>query len=94
MMNGAVCLSIPHLDERKEGIKENEDDVKREDHNLLCEGCFGEQAFWFYDDQECDVLELFGSSSGFSWMMARRGVKVGQPIDHKHGQKLNSIRTM
>ena len=84
-------VSIPNLDERKEEIKEDEDDVKREDHNLLCEGCLAEQAFWFYDDdQKRDVLELFGSSSGFSWMMARKGVKVGQPIDHKHGSNLNT----
>ena len=83
-------VSIPKLDEKKEEIKEDDDDVKREDHNLLCEGCFGEQAFWFYDDQKCDVLELFGSSPGFSWMMARKGTKVGQPIDHKHGSNLNT----
>ena len=75
-------VSIPNLDEAKEEIKD-EGDLKREDHNLLCEGCLGEQAFWFYDDQKCDVLELFGSSSGYSWMMAGKGVKVGQPnISH------------
>ena len=83
-------VSIPNLDEKKEEIKEDEEEMKREDHNLLCEGCLGEQAFWFYDDQKCDVLELFGSSSGFSWMMARKGTKVGQPIDHKHGSNLNT----
>ena len=82
-------VSIPNLDETKEEIKD-EGDLKREDHNLLCEGCLGEQAFWFYDDQKCDVLELFGSSSGYSWMMARKGVKVEQPIDHKHGSNLNT----
>ena len=82
-------VSIPNLDETEEEIKD-EGDLKREDHNLLCEGCLGEQAFWFYDDQKCDVLELFGSSSGYSWMMARKGVKVGQPIDHKHGSNLNT----
>ena len=82
-------VSIPNLDETKEEIKD-EGDLKREDHNLLCEGCLGEQAFWFYNDQKCDVLELFGSSSGYSWMMARKGVKVGQPIDHKHGSNLNT----
>ena len=82
-------VSIPNLDEAKEEIKD-EGNLKREDHNLLCEGCLGEQAFWFYDDQKCDVLELFGSSSGYSWMMARKGVKVGQPIDHKHGSNLNT----
>ena len=82
-------VSIPNLDGTKEEIKD-EGDLKREDHNLLCEGCLGEQAFWFYDDQKCDVLELFGSSSGYSWMMARKGVKVGQPIDHKHGSNLNT----
>ena len=58
-------VSIPSLDEMKEEVKADEDDVKREDHNLLCEGCFGEQASRFYDDQMCDVLELSGSSSGF-----------------------------
>ena len=83
-------VSIPNLDEKKEEIKEDEEEIKREDHNLLCEGCLGEQAFWFYDDQKCDVLELFGSSSGFSWMMARKGTKVGQPNDHKHGSNLNT----
>ena len=82
-------VSIPNLDEAKEAIKD-EGDLKREDHNLLCEGCLGEQAFWFYDDQKCDVLELFGSSSGYSWMMARKGVKAAQPIDHKHGSNLNT----
>ena len=83
-------VSISSLDERKEEIKEDEDDAKREDHNLLCEGCSGEQSLWFYDDQKCDVLELFGSSSGFSWMMARKGIKVGRPIGHKHGSNLNT----
>ena len=39
-------VSIPNLDEAKEEIKD-EVDLKREDHNLLCEGCLGEQAFWF-----------------------------------------------
>ena len=82
-------VSIPNLDETEEEIKD-EGDLRREDHNLLCEGCLGEQAFWFYDDQKCDVLELFGSSSGYSWMMARKGVKVGQPVDHKHGSNLNT----
>ena len=81
-------VSIRNLDERKEETKEDEEEVKREDHNLLCEECLGEQALWFYDDQKRDVLELFGSSSGFSWMMARKGVKVGQPIDHKHGSQI------
>ena len=82
-------VSIPNLDEAKEEIKD-EAELKREDHNLLCEGCLGEQAFWFHDDQKCDVLELFGSSSGYSWMMARKGVQVGQPIDRKHGSNLNT----
>ena len=78
---------------RSKGRIKDEGELKREDHNLLCEGCLGEQAFWFYDDQKCDVLESFGSSSGYSgysWMMARKRVKVGQPIDHKHGSNLNT----
>ena len=33
-------VSIPNLDESKEAIKD-EGELKREDHNLLCEGCFG-----------------------------------------------------
>ena len=82
-------VSIPNLDEAKEEIKD-EGELKREDHNLLCEGCLGEQAFWFHDDQKCDVLALFGSSCGYSWMMARKGVKVGQPLHHKHGPNLNT----
>ena len=36
-------VSIPNLDEAKEDHKD-EGDLKR-DHNLLCEGCLGEQAF-------------------------------------------------
>jgi len=32
------------LDEGKAEIKD-EEGIKREDHNLLCEGCLGEQAF-------------------------------------------------
>ena len=83
-------VSTPNLDEKKEETNEDKDEVKGEDHNLLREGCSGEQAFWFDDDQNCDVLELLGSSSGFSWMMARKGVKVGRPIDHKHGSNLNT----
>ena len=77
------------MDEGKEEIMD-EEEMKREDHNLLREGCLGEQAFWFYDDQKRDLLELFGSSSGYSWMMARKGVKVGQPIAHKHVSNLNT----
>ena len=58
-------VSIANLDEAKEEIKD-EGVLKREDHNLFCEGCLGEQAFRFYDDQKCAVLELFGSSSALS----------------------------
>ncbi len=78
------------MDVKKEEIQDDEEDVKRQDHNLLCEGCLGEQAFWFFDDQKCDVLELYRSSSGFSWMITRKGVKVGQPIYQKHGSNLNT----
>ena len=45
--------------------------MEGEDHNLLCDRCLGEQAFCFYDDLKCNVLELCGSSSGFSWAMAK-----------------------
>ena len=35
-------VSIPNLDEKKEEIKEDDEEMKREDHNLMCEGCLGE----------------------------------------------------
>ena len=35
-------------------------------------------------------MELFSSSTGLSWCMSRMNMKVGEPIDHKHGWSFNS----
>ena len=35
-------------------------------------------------------MELFSSNTGLSWHMARLNMKVGEPVDHKHGWSFNS----
>ena len=40
-------MTVPNVDEKKGEIKDDEDDAKREYHNLLCEGCFGDKYFGF-----------------------------------------------
>ena len=37
-----------------------------------------------------DVVELFSSNTGLSWMMSRLNMRVGEPIDHKHVWSFNS----
>ena len=37
-------------------------------------------------------MEVFSSNTGLSWHMARLKMKVGEPIDHKHGWSFNSKR--
>ena len=54
------------------------------------EAYLGEQAHWFCQTGKCDVVELFGSNTGLSWHMSRLNMKVGEPIDHKHGWSFNS----
>ena len=54
------------------------------------EACYGEQKHWFCQTGKCDVVELFSSNTGLSWMMSRLNMKVGEPIDHKHGGSFNS----
>ena len=38
----------------------------------------------------CDVVELFTGSTGLSRHMSRLNMKVGEPIDYKHGWSFNS----
>ena len=54
------------------------------------EAYFGEQTHWFCQTGKCDVVELFSSNTGLSWMMLRMNMKVGEPIDYKHGWSFNS----
>ena len=51
----------------------------------FAEAYFGEQAHWFCQTGKCDVAEPFNSNTGLSWYMSRLNMKVGEPIDHKHG---------
>ena len=54
------------------------------------EAYFGEQKHWFCQTGKRDVVELFSSNTGLSWHMSRLNMKVGEPIDHKHGWSFNS----
>ena len=45
---------------------------------------------WFCQTGKCDVVEPFSSNTGLSWHMSRLNMKVGEPIDHKHGWSFNS----
>ena len=53
------------------------------------EAYFGEQKHWFCQTGKCDVVELFSSNAGLSWMMSRMNMRVGEPINHKHGWSFN-----
>ena len=53
------------------------------------EAYFGEQKHWFCQTGKRDVVELFSSNTGLSWHMSRLNMKVGEPIDHKHGWSFN-----
>ena len=54
------------------------------------EAYFGEQTHWFCQTGMFDFVELFSSNTGLSWYMSRMNMKVGEPIDHKHGWSFNS----
>ena len=58
------------------------------------EAYYGEQKHWFCQTGKCDAVELFSSNTGLSWMMSRLNMKVGEPIDHKHGWSFNSKTKM
>ena len=68
---------------------EDEDDYEP-DIAEYAEAYLGEQAHWFCQTDKCDVVELFSSNTGLSWHMARLNMKVGEPVDHKHGWSFNS----
>ena len=54
------------------------------------EAYVGEQTHWFCQAGKCVVVELFSSNTGLSWHMSRLNMKVGKPIDHKHGWNFSS----
>ena len=68
---------------------EDEDDYEP-DIAEYAEAYFGEQTHWFCQTGRCDAVELFSSNTGVSWHMSRLNMKVGEPIDHKHGWSINS----
>ena len=83
-------VAVPGLDTSNPSpeIVEEEDDYAPEVD--YAEAYFGEQSHWFYQTGKCDVVELFSSSTGLSWHMSNMDMKVGIPIDHKHGFSLHS----
>ena len=86
-------VAVPGLDtsEPVPLAVEDEDDYEP-DIAEYAEAYLGEQAHWFCQTGKCDVVELFSSNTGLSWHMARLNMKVGEPIDHKHGWSFNSKR--
>ena len=84
-------VAVPGLDtsEPVPLAVEDEDDYEP-DIAEYAEAYLGEQAHWFCQTGKCDVVELFSSNTGLSWHMARLNMKVGEPIDHKHGWSFNS----
>ena len=86
-------VAVPGLDasEPVPLAVEDEDDYEP-DIAEYAEAYLGEQAHWFCQTGKCDVVEVFSSNTGLSWHMARLKMKVGEPIDHKHGWSFNSKR--
>ena len=84
-------VAVPGLDnpEPVPLAAEDEDDCEP-DIAEYAEAYLGEQAHWFCQTGKCDVVELFSSNTGLSWHMSRLNMKVGEPIDHKHGWSFNS----
>ena len=84
-------VAVPGLDtsEPVPLAVEDEDDYEP-DIAEYAEAYLGEQTHWFCQTGKCDVVELFSSNTGLSWHMARLNMKVGEPIDHKHGWSFNS----
>ena len=84
-------VAVPGLDnpEPVPLAVEDEDDYEP-DIAEYAEAYLGEQAHWFCQTGKCDVVELFSSNTGLSWDMSRLNMKVGEPIDHKHGWSFNS----
>ena len=87
-------VAVPGLDTSEPVPLAVEDEDDYEPNIAECaEAYLGEQAHWFCQTGECDVVELFSSNTGLSWHMARLNMKVGEPIDHKHGWSSNSLET-
>ena len=83
-------VAVPGLDnpDPVQLAVEDEDDYEP-DIAEYAEAYFGEQKHWFCQTGKCDVVELFSSNTGLSWHMSRLNMKVGEPIDHKHGWSFN-----
>ena len=59
-------VSIPALhDENPENL--------REDHELFVDAEFGDQSFWFCNENNPDVVELLRGKSGLSWFLSKNG---------------------
>ena len=82
-------VAVPGLDTSEPVPLADEDDYEP-DIAEYAEAYLGEQAHWFCQTGKCDVVELFSSNTGLSWHMARLNMKVGEPVDHKHGWSFNS----
>ena len=78
-------VSIPALDD------ENPENL-REDHELYVDAEFGEQSFFFCNDDHPDVVELLHGNSGLSWFLSRNGVRVASPMDFKAGYNFSTLK--
>ena len=84
-------VAVPGLDSPEPvPLAAEEEDDYEPDIAEYAEAYFGEQTHWFCQTGKCDVVELFSSNTGLSWRMSRLNMKVGEPIDHKHGWSFNS----
>ena len=82
-------VAVPGLDSPGPVALAVEDDYEP-DIAEFAEAYFGEQTHCFFQTGKCDVVELFSSNTGLSWHMSQWNMKVGEPIDHKHGWSFNS----
>ena len=91
MMNGMMLL-FPGLDNPDPvplAVAEEDQYEPSIADGGYAEAYFGEQKHWFCQTGKCDVVELFSSNTGLSWMMSRMNMRVGEPIYHKHGWSFN-----
>ena len=79
-------VAVPGLDSPDPvPLAAEEEDDYEPDIAEYAEAYSGEQTHWFRQTGKCDVVELFSSNTGLSWHMPRLNMKVGEPIEHKHG---------
>eukprot|EP00435_Cladocopium_sp_Y103_P014253 s2970_g3.t1 len=83
-------VAAPGLDNPDPALLAIQDEDDYEPEIDYAEAYLGEQEHWFCQSGKCDVAELFSSNTDLSWHMARLNMKVGEPIDHKHGFSFNS----